>query len=563
MGKKIQIAERLEKYGLWVVGGIAAAISLLLTTISLLHTCTVKDIDDGEGVSSIVYNIKEWNESVIYLNDNFFLNILMLCLLVVACCLLIRKVKNAKYSVLFVFIWTFLVGTAWVLSSQSAPTFDSNYVASAAREFAENDFSSLEKNRYFMDYAFQLGYVLFNELLFRLFSLFHKPETFLFLEVLNALFLAVINAFLVLINQRLFKDDRITFLTSLLLAVSVAPMIACSFVYGIYPGMMFAVIAFYCEIRWLQDSKWVFGILAAVCIAIAVMMKSNYMIWLIAMVLVAGVMLFRRRKYLLDCIFLVLAVGLSMVIQPAVKRMYEVRSGVDLGDSIPYISWIAMGLNESPLAPGWYSSSYTVGNFESSGYQVDVASERSKDVIKERLNYFIENPQYVDDFFYLKIVSQWNETSYQSIWNNVVRGQYKDKTTIAKWVCGDGEGAAIKYMDYVAQLVFFGFFLGCILILKRRQFLYVPMPLVFLGGFFYHLISEGKSQYIMPYFIVMTAFAAVGIIGLHDAYLKPFAEGYRLSLVPPQDTPAEQVSAGKSGGLKKQRSKKGEKHARS
>ena len=42
------------------------------------------------------------------------------------------------------------------------------------------------------------------------------------------------------------------------------------------------------------------------------------------------------------------------------------------------------------------------------------------------------------------------------------------------------------------------------------------VPVVFLGGFFYQLISEGKAQYIIPYFIVMTAFAAFGIVSFYD-----------------------------------------------
>ena len=65
-----------------------------------------------------------------------------------------------------------------------------------------------------------------------------------------------------------------------------APLIFCSFVYGVYPGMMFALIALYCEIRYLKDNKIVFGILAIPSIVIAVMVKSNYLIWLIAMVLI-------------------------------------------------------------------------------------------------------------------------------------------------------------------------------------------------------------------------------------------------------------------------------------
>lgn len=136
--------------------------------------------------------------------------------------------------------------------------------------------------------------------------------------------------------------------------------------------------------------------------------------------------------------------------------MYENRSGIDLGDSVPYVSWIAMGLNEpilSGLAPGWYNHTYTISNFEDNNFDASEASKDSVANIEERLGYFMSNPQYANDFFYEKTVSQWNETTYQSIWTNQVRGQYAEKGAFAAWVCNEGEGAVSGFMDIYAQLI--------------------------------------------------------------------------------------------------------------
>jgi hypothetical protein len=230
-------------------------------------------------------------------------------------------------------------------------------------------------------------------------------------------------------------------------------------------------------------------------------------------------MMFRRKKYIRDIIYICLCAALSFSISPIVKSMYESRSGIDLGDSVPYISWISMGLNEpgfESLAPGWYNSYYTLTNFETHDFDPDAASESSLENIKERLTYFHENPQYRRDFFYEKIVSQWNETTYQSIWTNQVRGQYAAKGSIAEWVCGDGEDSVSMFMDIYSQFIFAAVFAGIIFCMKRKNFLYTTMPLIILGGFMYHLISEAKSQYSMPYFILMIGFAAYGIISLLD-----------------------------------------------
>lgn len=510
----------LENVSFYVVGILAAIFSLFLFVTSMQHTTVVELI--AEGVDTIVYHIRPSNESVNYYHDNFIVNLIVLALFLTICFIIIAKqLKKMKLRnmVLFVFLWTFILGTIWVLSSQSAPTGDSYELLSASMAFAENDFSVLENSQYFKYFPFQLGYVLFNELLLRFILLFKRPETFMIFEVFNALFLAIINSFVVLINHRIFKDENVTKLTAVILALSVAPMISCTFVYGILPGMMFAVIAIYCELRWLQDNRYIFAILSICCIAIAVLIKSNYLIWLIALVLMAGILMFRRKKYFCDSLLIVLAITLSLSMQPSVKKLYEYRSGIDLGDSIPYTSWIAMGLNESAWAPGWYNKNYTISNFNHSDCDAKTASQRSMNEIKERIKYFVENPQYANDFFYLKTVSQWNDTTYQSIWNNVVRDQYKEKNSFANWVCYTGVTHVRRYIDYLTQFVFFAFFAGCVFAIRDKKFLYLWMPLIFLGGFLYHLISEGKSQYIMPYYILMSGFSAYGIVCIYKMYL--------------------------------------------
>lgn len=493
--------------------------AFFISLTSLLHTTVVDNVKEGEGKETIIYRIKEHIESVIYYNDNLFLNLVILAVTLVLCFIIAKKCSGIRlrYSLSFLFIWTAALGIIWVISSQSAPSEDSMCVTNASFEFAKNNFISLApENRYFRNYSFQLGYVLFNELIIRFANLF-EPKNILYLEVLNAIFLAVINVFIVMINHVLFNDKRITNLTAFVMALSAAPIISCSFIYGIIPGMMFAVIAVYFEIRYLKESKIAFAVVSVVCIALAMLIKSNYLIWLIAMMLVAFVKLFSRKKYIRDAVFIVAAVAVSMSVQPAVKSLYEHRADVDLGDSIPYVSWISMGLNESDLAPGWYSYFKTVTNFEDSNFDADEASKRSIKDIKERLKYFADNPQYANDFFYMKTVSQWNDTSYQSIWNNIVRAQFAPKNAFANWVCGDGDTKVKGYMDYFAQLVFFGFLAGCIYALKKKKLINLFFPLIFVGGFMYQLISEGKSQYIMPYFILMSGFAAYGIVSLLDS----------------------------------------------
>jgi len=508
----------MEKIGIRIVCILSGCIAFWLSIVSLLHTVRIENVADDKAVRSSLYFILAGNESVIYHNDNMFLNIVYLFISLILICVLSSKLAKIRlrYKLLFLFLWTFLLGTAWVLSSQSAPTFDSLEIVKAASAFGENDYSVLENGVYFKEYSFQLGYVFFCEIIMKLVKTFASPENVIYLEMMNAFFLGAINVFVVKICDLTIRDERVSTAVTLMLALSCAPIISCSFIYGIIPGMFFAVIAFYFELRYLMEDRLICGIMSVVYITIAVMIKSNYLIWLIAMVLIAGVMMFRRKKYLRDSIICIIAVILSLTVQPAVKKMYESRSGVDLGEAIPYSAWIAMGLNEAQSAPGWFSYIYTTEKFEKNEFDAGKTGEEAGKIISDRLKKFVKEPQYTNDFFYKKTASQWNETSYESIWNNTIRGQFKDKNAFADWVCNKGSKKVRKYMDIWAQLLFVSFTAGIVMIMKKKDFPAVSLAVIFLGGFFYQLISEGKSQYIMPYIIVMTGIAGYGAILLGD-----------------------------------------------
>ncbi len=527
-----------------VISVLMAGIMGLLTLASLLHTTGMEIVHEGEGYDTIVNRLKVELESVIYYNDNLFLNLFFLVICMLVCFILIPRLKKIPLwaEVLFIGAWTVILGTIWVNSSQTAPSEDSWRVTEAAWRFSQDNFDMMTEP-YYRNYSFQLGYVFFNEILIRFQRLFGEIENLLFLEIYNVLFLAVTNIVIVLINDAVFSDKRVRHLTVVLLALSAQPIIFSVFLYGIIPGLMFSLIAVYLEILYLKKNSILCGIFSVLCIAIAVMIKSNYLIVLIAMLAVAFVKMFGRRKFICDIIYIACAALLSMSISPAIVKHYEKKSGVELGDSVPYVSWIAMGVSESHLAPGWYNYTKTVSNFEENNYNADEASKDSVKFIKERIKYFRENPQYTNDFFYKKFVSQWNETSYQSIWNNEVRYQFGEKTGIAKWVCEKGENKVKAYMDIFAQLIFLSVLAGVIACIRNKNLLSAMLPLIILGGVLYHLISEAKSQYSMPNFILMTGFAAYGVCVLYDIFKRKYAGNKILAKVFGFEKTAEAVPA--------------------
>jgi hypothetical protein len=399
------------------------------------------------------------------------------------------------------------------------PSEDSGTVTTASARSANNDFGWMELP-YFSYYSYQLGYILFNEILIRIYHHFSESTSLIFLEILNVIFLAGIYSGILVLTKKLFKDERIHQMTAFLMLFNLQPVLASVFVYGIYPGLLFAVWALVFEVCYFQTGKLKYIPLSAVCIAFAYTIKPNYLICLIAMLIIIiskMISALKNPKKLAVCgAYILLCCPLSFSLPNYIASSYESRSGQKLGEAIPMISFISMGMHESGNAPGWYNYIYTITNFENNQFQAKPAAEASVEEIKSRLQYFSENKEYRNEFFYKKFVSQWNETSYQSIWNNKVRMQYKEKGKLADRICNEEEKNVKYYMDIYAQFVFSGILLGSIACFKKKELMQVCFPLIVIGGMLYHLMAESKSQYAMPYYILMTGFAAVGFCWIYD-----------------------------------------------
>lgn len=489
----------------------------VLTFSSLFFTTGMEIVKAEEVQDSAMYRMKESLEWVVYYSDGLFGNLIWLVICVAACFFVLPLMKRLTlwHELAFIVVWTLYLGIFWVYSSMTAPSEDSYMVTWASSEFAQNNFGLLS-DRYFSNYSYQLGYVFFNEILMRIGNTLGEPKNLLYLEVINVIMLAAAYVGIILINKRVFKDRRVCDITVLLLAFAAQPIIFSVFLYGIIPGITFAIYAVLFMVIYLQTDKFRYAVPSAVFMALAVMTKSNNNIVLVSLVILTFAAMLKRKRFIKDISYLALTLILSLSISPAICNMYENRSGIELGDSVPYVSWFALGFNEADNAPGWYNSGYTVGALERNNFNAEDTSRESMKEIKKRISYFSKNPQYRHDFFYKKFVSQWNETSYQSIWNNIVRRKYDEPGKLATWVCGSGQKGVKRYMDIYAQLIFAAVFVGILSCLKNKNFLSVTFPLVILGGMMYHLLAESKSQYAMPYFILMIGFAAYGLTIIYD-----------------------------------------------
>ena len=503
--------ERLARVGLGAVALLSFSAMLFLFLSSMLAT-------------SDMSTENFMKELVVFKTDSLPRNLLLLALTItlgVTVILLLRgwgKWEKVKpwHLALGIGIWITVVGSLWVAMSLSAPTHDSRIVTAAGYAAAQGDLSQIDAD-YFLQFPFQLGYVFWTELWARVFSLTNTD--FIFMEFVNVLCLAFGEAALVLLTERLFKSREVTVATALMLAVFPQPVIFSTFLYGTIPGLCFAAWSIYFLVRYMQTDRYRYLLPAALCLSVAVALKLNNLILLVAAAIILAAHLLKRpslRRLL--AVFVLCAT--VMTLPNFGKWQYSLRLHKDFGDGIPMVSWLAMGLHDAEPGPGWYDGTYTVTNFWSHSGDGEAASEASMEVVQARLEQMAEEPRETAAFFRDKILSQWNETTYQSIWNNQVRGQFGEKWGVAKLVCGDGEAFAKSVMDAAAQLVYGGMLLATVFLLldavRKKQgrpedeAARYLIPLLFLGGFLYHALFEAKSQYVITYVVCMIPYAAWG-----------------------------------------------------
>ncbi|WP_044975027.1 hypothetical protein [Ruminococcus sp. HUN007] len=499
-----------EEYIRNIICGLMAVILGFLFVESFMHTM-------------VLTNTQEMFEGISYHHDNFIFNAVYMAAALLILHLLLPKMEKAPvhlYTALLM-ITTLIAGTAWVISSQAGQQADQYMVSHAAWQAAHDDLSFME-DRYFSNYSFQLGMVLFYEIQLRLFAA--NSDTLICIQIINVIYLAAAYLALILIMGKLFGSKRIQITAAVTMMFSVQPLLYTTFVYAVIPGIANVLFSLLFEIKYFETKskkKYIYAALSVFFMVFAVMIKTNNYIALIALAGTALVKFITRRKWT-DLVYIIIMVVFSLSIVSCASSYYENRSGKKLEPSVPMIGYVAMGLDDPKgvlgcNAKGWYSSHYTTSNYASHDYDIEATKEFAMEGIKDSVHKFMTDYSYANDFFYEKNTSQWNEPSFASLWINLVVGRYGGKE--AGKLCdkvlntngGDSHSGLLEYMNVCHLFVFAGAFAGVFVCFRKKDLLCSALILIVLGAFLYHMIFEGKSQYIMPYYIILTGFSAAGI----------------------------------------------------
>ena len=437
-----------------------------------------------------------------------------------------HPVRSKKILLYFTFGWILLLGGLLILFGRTAPAADAMSVYSAAQSLATGDTSVIHPTESYLSYyPQQVGLLAFFELIIRLWNLLPIGlEPYHFIKCLYVVLTCVIVLYQYKTVHALWDDDRADCIYLILAATNLPMIMYSSFVYGETPSFAAISIGLYYLVVLLKTNstdqeqspipgrqiatQWVLSLTGLI---LAVMLRKNSLIIIIAVALVVLLEWCRSRRHLL-LLYCCLCVTLSLTILPVTQKIYELRADNTLQTGVPAMSYFAMGMQESSRGNGWYNG-FNFNTYLESGMDTDRTVAISKEAIAERQAYFRANPDYACSFYFNKFLSQWTDGTYAS--RQATLATLGPRHPIAEeFYTGKFTGAYIGFCNLYQSVIYLGCFAGFFMILFKRRtnklYSWIGMIGVF-GGFLFHMIWEANARYIFLYGLLLLPYAARGL----------------------------------------------------
>ncbi len=454
-----------------------------------------------------------WDEHIYLAKESVIKNIVVLLISVlltffVGKLSVFMRNKRVRGIVLMVSCVLMSAGSIfWVCGLHSVPVGDQKIVFDFASVFNNGEYYGLERGQYIAIYPQQLGLVT----LLRPFVKLVGENNYFAFQLMVALLVWLIPFAGTMIVRMISQDNPRVELFYQVFVLTCFPIYGyTAFVYGDLIALPFVMLGIWGYLSCMKKFRVWKLVCLALTMGLAVTLKTNMLIVMVAMILVAIIQFIvgNGKKNL----WIAAATGMGVLLfSLSVKAIYAPHYE-EGAEGIPASSWIAMGLSDNEQGPGWYNI-YALDMFYRADYDAGLANEIAKQDIRDRLAAYLANPEYMVDFFSRKMNTQWNAPMYQSV--VMVNQQIvKEQNRAIHEICYRGTlGKMIeKYMKAYQLLMYAGILFLMISGWNRENHLedYVLLVAVF-GGFLFTMIWEAKTRYAFPYLVMMIPYMAMGV----------------------------------------------------
>lgn len=501
MRKEFQI-QRLEGMAAGMVHVLGIIIFALLCVTSLIFTRFFPAGYDPE----IPYNQIDF--FLVTLLGAVILAVLALWL---GCFLTRREEKaerNLRLLLSVVLFWILAAGILWIWWSKSTPVSDQYMTYTSAQRFLEGNYGRLEYGKYLYYYPFQLGFTAWESVVLGIFG----AENYQALQVVNVL-CSVFCVYAGYRITRLLSEKRQAAAAYLLFMACCFPLIIYNvYVYNDIPSLALCMTALWQFLRYMRGKKVSGAVLMVLSLSVAVVLRNNSLIVMIAVLCVLAVKGTACRRWQYFCcaaVLLVCCLGSGTVL----KQYYERKSGIPVNDGMPSILWIAMGMQEGDKEAGWYNG-YSIYVYQDMcSYNSGTAGDLGLAEVKNRAKEFLGDPAYALDFYFRKFTSQWTEPTYGCF--IMTYATDNERSAFGESLYTGLPNRILQKMMDSYQLLIYSLVLFLLIYTKRKKkkmdLEWYVLLIAVIGGVLFHELWEAKSRYVFPYFIMMIPLAAEGL----------------------------------------------------
>lgn len=426
-----------------------------------------------------------------------------------------RKIKIVIITLILI-IYA-IIQIVWINVAVATPYADSEQLLVIAKEMLGDEGLSTYCANYIQYYPQQLTLVTIITGIFKIFN----TTNYIIFEYANVICNILSILGLYAITKKITKESTNKNIIFWIISLTFIPIIMlATFVYGDFLGLPFAIWAVYFAINYEKTNKIRNIIYTAICLSIAVLLRMNYFIFAIAIVIYWIINLLEQKnktQILKEIGMIILLIVIIMLPNKIIKNTYSKKYNLSSEKAFSTIPYLYMGMSEGEYSNGWYNNQmgdtvYHLMNDERE--EAKKVSEQCTSNLKNRIKYLMQNPIYTIKFYSEKIITTWAEPSYEYAFYNT---KYPETIKIEehyianKLTSGKIYEASKIYQKAIIYLILIGSLITIIVNIKKLNKEILLICLIFLGGFCFHILWETKSRYIIPYILILIPIAIEGI----------------------------------------------------
>ena len=295
----------------------------------------------------------------------------------------------------------------WVISADVEMVYDQKSVYDGIRMFLQGDYSEWQQGGYFYMYPLQNGLLFMFMPIMKLCG----EYTYEAVQVINILSIWLIAFGCYKLAKKYFSAS-VAFFSYIGVLMFIPLWGYVKFFYGNLIGLSLIVFSVYWMACFLEEPKQRYLVGSILCEFFAIIFKSNFSIFVIAMVIVLILQGLKNKeiRYGFAGILLIMVMFIGMK-GPAI--LAGMITGCTTNQGVPTIKWIELGLTESNTAPGWYSGD-TFSWYAQNDYSVSQAKESAYESIEKAMAVYDSDKWYGCRFFTRKFSSIWNNPTFET-----------------------------------------------------------------------------------------------------------------------------------------------------